>query len=387
MTVMTYLYISPRDPLIARDGRPFGSGQSNRMRCLDWFYPSVLAGSLRTMVGKSLGYQFDTDQVALLKNIEVAGPLPCRDNRLYAPAPLDCVIQRDPDRAIALRPAPLKDGEGTDLPEPGLQPCQMPTNVEEGFKPGTGPPFWRMDRIADWLADTDGRSCAVPPRVPLDVGNTDYLDPVRDQRVHVALDAATGAAREHMLFMSEGIVLPDGVGISARVKAPDGNAQALSGLDALHSFGGERRTARFQVTDHSQIWSCPEKVRQALKGGNLVRMILATPAVFAGGWKPGWLDEHLEGSPPGCRLRLRLMGACVDRWRPVSGWSLEPPRGPKAIRRLAPAGSVYFFEVADGEAADSLASLWLESVCDEEQARRDGFGLTLWGVWSPHQEG
>ncbi|MGB9618953.1 MAG: type III-B CRISPR module-associated Cmr3 family protein, partial [Armatimonadota bacterium] len=133
------------------------------------------------------------------------------------------------------------------------------------------------------------------------------------------------------------------------------------------------------------LWAIPEGIQQCLAEAKRVRMVLATPAFFTEGWKPGWLNGDLVGSPPGSSLRLKLVGACVERWRPVSGWSLEPPRGPKAIRRMVPAGSVYFFEVVEN-GASGLNSLWLESVSDEEQARNDGFGLALWGLWNPHEE-
>ncbi len=43
----TTLDITCRDPIVARDGRPFGRGQSTRMRSLTWPTPSLVAGSLR----------------------------------------------------------------------------------------------------------------------------------------------------------------------------------------------------------------------------------------------------------------------------------------------------------------------------------------------------
>jgi CRISPR-associated protein Cmr3 len=50
------------------------------------------------------------------------------------------------------------------------------------------------------------------------------------------------------------------------------------------------------------------------------------------------------------------------------------------VKRISPAGGVYFFEIAEGSAS-GLADRWLESVSDDEQDRRDGFGLAAWGVW------
>jgi CRISPR-associated protein Cmr3 len=126
---------------------------------------------------------------------------------------------------------------------------------------------------------------------------------------------------------------------------------------------------------------CPQSIRDALAKTTQVRLILATPAIFADAWKPGWLNEQLEGTPPGCSVKLKLVGVNNGRWKAVSGWSLAPPRGPKAIRRMVPAGSVYFFRVEKPGDAASLADLWLQPISDNDQARRDGFGLALWGTW------
>jgi CRISPR-associated protein Cmr3 len=103
-------------------------------------------------------------------------------------------------------------------------------------------------------------------------------------------------------------------------------------------------------------------------------MVLATPAIFKQCWKPDLQNGPLKD------CGLNLIGASLGRWKAVSGWSLAPPRGPKAIRRMVPAGSVYFFEVKQGD-AEKLAVRWLESVSDDEQERCDGFGLAIWGTW------
>ena len=78
----------------------------------------------------------------------------------------------------------------------------------------------------------------------------------------------------------------------------------------------------------------------------------------------------------------------MERWKPISGWGLENVIvGPKRVRRLVPAGSVYFFKIVPGSAAELLDKLWLHSVADDDQDRRDGFGLALWGLWNPQQGG
>ena len=128
-----------------------------------------------------------------------------------------------------------------------------------------------------------------------------------------------------------------------------------------------------------QVWACPPSLRSALASTNQITMTLATPAFFRDGWKPGWLDEQLTGSPVQDGPRLALVGVCIQRWRAVSGWSYKSG-GPKPIRRLVPAGGVYYFE-SDSKDNSALAGHWLKSVSDGEQERRDGFGLAVWGTW------
>jgi CRISPR-associated protein Cmr3 len=195
-----------------------------------------------------------------------------------------------------------------------------------------------------------------------------------------------------MLYETIGLDLnlkkyPEGIRMAARVSAENDFKNVLSTIDGFAPTGGKRRVSYWKVDDKPYAgWACPEKIRDALSLSSKVRMVLATPAIFSNGWYPDWIKEKgdfLEGTPPGVYqdIKLRLVSACTDRWKPLSGYSLEiKNRGFKALRRLVPSGSVYFFEVAEGNAKD-LTDLWLSSVSDEEQDRRDGFGLALWGIW------
>jgi len=401
-----HLTVTPRDPLVARDGRPFGAGQGTRMRSLSWPYPSVLAGSLRTLVGKRDGGHFDETLVEELKQLAVAGPLPLMNDTLYFPPPLDIIVRerggaRD---SYSLRPLRLPIGDGCNLPA-GLQPVLPPERLSSDFKPAATPPFWSCALMSHWLVDATGDAFAFPQpqknacensSTGASVWGPDLLGALpQDERVHVQMEEDSGAGREGGLFVTVGLDFwqkrtGNPLQMAARLELPERLSRWVETLDHLHPFGGERRLAHWKASsteDASQLWRCPQPIRSALPGCSKVRMLLTTPALFAGGWKPGWLDggsQKLEGVPPGSSVRLRLVGAAIQRWKPLSGWSLEAGRtGPKAVRRLTPAGSVYFFEVCEGM-PESLSELWLRPVSDLEQDRRDGFGLALWGPWKEH---
>ncbi len=394
-----YLCITPRDPLIARDGRPFGMGQGQRMRSLAWPYPSVSAGSLRTLLGKQADPDFSPDTVEALKALSIAGPLPMVDGSLFFPWPHDCLLREEKKRAcFAVRPVAIEEnaGEGCDLPG-GLRPVMLSHDAGD-FKPAKRQPaFWSRDRIVEWLLNASGSSFSPPPAE--DAKDKNFIDaPPQDVRFHIRMDPQTGAGKkEDAFFLTAGLdfsrkrhVKP--ICMSARVTANNGFSDILQDLDALHPIGGERRLAHWQNIGTDHPWKCPDSIRKALAGSDKVRMVLATPAIFSGDWKPGWLGSGtygLEGKPPGSNVRLSLVGVSITRWLPLSGWSLEKDEkrvlkpGPKPVRRLVPAGGTYFFEVAGGN-PEKLADYWLQSVCDDKQDQRDGFGLALWGIWDEH---
>lgn len=412
-----HLTITPHDPIIARDGRPFGIGQGIRMRSLDWPYPSVLAGSLRTMLGKMNGGFSGEDVDNLLKDllgICIAGPLPLKDKQLYLPIPKDILAKEDIKKfeAIPLRPADLRDSEVCDFPNSCLLPAMIPESYDD-FKPEKLPAFWSIKKMTEWLINPNGvnfiicrdlkekgddqdNGCNGKKKKEFWDNDPDFLEaPERDERVHTGIDAKTGAAavEEGLLFMSAGLDMSTtekggSIRLAARIETDNVFKEIIGKLNEIHPLGGERKLVHWSSANEPVGWQCPTEIPSKLEELNTgkIRMVLATPAIFSKGWLPGWLDsETLEGIPPRLKgdQKLKLISACTDRWRPISGWSVEAKsRGPKAIRRMVPAGSVYFFEAHNKEAASDLVkSCWLESVCDNPQDRKDGFGLAVWGVW------
>ena len=387
----TILELTPHDPLVARDGRPFGAGQGNRMRGLSWPLPSVFAGSFRTALVKAGSGDFSGDIPQRLMQIAVAGAFPVHGGELHLPAPNDAVAEPNENGTgikFLHRVIPQPITGGCDLPEDGLRPVMLSeSQAGEDFKPAEVPAWWPVGKYAQWLLGNEVRF------------DSSFLrSPLQETRDHVCLDAERGAAAEGQIFATAGLNvtrLPrfgvDGsmplherlaeITLSGRITIPDFETTLTIGqqFGIWHPLGGERRMVHWQRCQQAITgWECPPAIRDALKTATKIRMILATPAIFKDGWKPGWLTEGREGEQSG--VKLKLVGASNGRWKAVSGWSLAPPRGPKPIRRMVPAGSVYFLECEPGAAA-SLADRWLESVSDDPQERRDGFGLAVWGVW------
>jgi CRISPR-associated protein Cmr3 len=302
-----------------------------------------------------------------------------------------------------------EDG-GCDFPSRGLLPVAPELSAEEeDFKPKPGPSWWPLAAMTDWL---------VQKPVKFD---SQFLEaPTQEIRDHVQLDPATGAAEEGRIFGTAGLNLThlprhgvklsdrklpfqdrhQNISLSARVTFAETAHDYFDKVSTWHPLGGERRLVHWQSRgDVAPAWKCPTNVEDALakvKPGGGIRMVLATPGIFANGWLPTGIDPHtLEGRPVGDGPKLKLVGACISRWKAVSGWAYAPhaedngsrrivPKekpGPKAIRRMVPAGGVYFFELLEGDPRILATNGWLKPISDDPFDRRDGFGLALWGTW------
>ena len=92
------------------------------------------------------------------------------------------------------------------------------------------------------------------------------------------------------------------------------------------------------------------------------------------------------GEMPGISgLKVQLKAAAIDRWVGTSGWDLKV-KAPRAAKKAVAAGAVYWFEIIDDAPKDWAPKLWLQSICDGEQNRRDGWGLALIGLWHNEEE-
>ena len=407
-----YWRISPRDSLVSRDGRPFGAGQGNRMRGLPWLLPSVVAGAFRTALVKAdSDLDFSGNMPEELMKTSVAGMLPVAKNgdkqeqEIYLPAPCDSVWNEKSGKILKVQPRAFSEGEGVDFPagEQSLLPVMLSEKQSESeFKPRDVPAWWPASKFAQWLTED---------KTELDKNwfdNSFLKTAIQEMRDHVCIDPERGAAAESLLFATANLnttffprfgetgadktvsferrFAEASLALRTEVDDPKFNVQNFNGW---HPIGGERRMVHWEAddTETNKLWKCLDQVKIALTNATHVRMVLTTPAIFQNGWKPDWLDENLEGTPPGTNVKLKLVGICNQRWKAISGWSLAPPRGPKPVRRMVPAGGVYFFEVDEESDRDTtdLADAWLQPVSDSEQDRRDGFGLAIWGTWKPEK--
>jgi len=390
--------IEPRDPLIARDGRPFTADPGSRAKSLPFPFPSTTAGTVRTRYGFTQGDFNDEAQkqelIRTVKRIAVQGPLLVELSDAgeiqdwLLPAPADAVlIEADAKQAHIkqLVAPPLSEVMYTDLPDDLLPVCFASYDEIAKKKPlKDALRFWRREKFFDWLANPRDQQS-----VRLD--QLGHGGPVGESRVHVKIDPKTQAAEESFLYQTNGLEFNRRLNgkhlrLALAVRA---SVDALPGLAPL---GGEQRLSYWRAGDEYLSPTCPDDIRQAINNKKACRVVLLTPAHFREGFRPslsGWLLQARHGVTP------ELKAAAVGRPQVVSGWDYErtkeKPNGqPKPTRRLAPAGSVFFLKLdGDEQNIDQwIDAVWMNCVSDDDengnpdQTRLDGFGLAALGAWS-----
>ncbi|KEF33971.1 CRISPR-associated protein Cmr3 [Deinococcus sp. RL] len=400
----TILEITPLAPLLLRDGRPFaGGGEESRAHSLPLPLPHTLAGFVRTQMGEGRGLKWrDLSDDALHRELQALHntpirALPLRDETFMFPAPLNAVVEKPqakkPEEADEVRiyralPAELQEGEGTDAPD-GLSPLLLTDGdgnaPGEAFKPDGGYVYWPQEAMQTWLLG------GIPERLEQISG------PPTDERTHVAMNSETGTGDEGKLFTVNYRAFEQRRERTYHRWTLRVKTDLTGDVAPLGHLGGERRPVALRDCGNRGQWpnlSTFGELKAALENPGNTRLcfVLTSPALFAGGWKPGWLSRTPQqarahdgaGLPAGVRELMaggaRLVGAAVGRRVPVSGWSVRENR-PKAVRWAVPAGSVYFLEVPGAFDREKLLGAWLKPLSDDQDDQRDGFGCALWGVW------
>lgn len=400
----TVIEIIPLEPLMMRDARKFSRVPGVRARTLNEVPPSALSGTLRTMF-------FKHNEDLNLKKIAISGPLYRFQKRLFVPVPRDVAFYEDVQgklQACYYRPQVLQQGAGflgigNEFRHEDMWPAIAPKL--KGKPAQKVPAFVSMEWMAQYLAGSLTEEDWEEPLAywRANLQNLSDAEPnvlhflpglIKDERTHTAIEPGMNKAEEGRLFSTEGLVFPPGMSMVAQIK---GWQEQATWEDTVHSFGGKRRLAQFRTLDMPSFPKCPKSTRKALaltRERCFVQMVLATPAYFDRGWLPRWLDTDLitnerAESIVGKDVRLKLHWAILPRWTPISGWSY-PHQAEKSVRRMVPAGSVYFFEILEGDGGFLARESWLISVSDHNRRkgafdREDGFGLAMWGVWKPSE--
>lgn len=383
-------WLEPRDPLVFGDG---GRVPALMPRSAVALPPqATVAGLVRTAFLEAAG-DFSPESIQRVLGVRIRGPWLVKADadadQLWVPAPADLALAG----GELLRPKLLKLREAEGVSWPGSAPPAMVhlpsrgtgavgerATSNAGVKTEALPfPYWPLDAVIDWGLGADPVPRLQPHRL---LERSDVLPIQRESRVHVAIDPETQAALAEALFSSGGLRVDDGFRFALEVSIPPGEPLRVPALSGLKVLGGESRTVACSDSKEPLLpraESYEDRVTNYLraKPGELcLRVQLLTPGSF-GGWVPRW--------PAG--VGAPLLAVALDRHLAVSGWNLAAGKQ-RAVRRLVPAGTVYYLGPFNDRAAllETWRLLWGASLSEGDPGdpatflappAHDGYGIAL----------
>lgn len=204
---------------------------------------------------------------------------------------------------------------------------------------------------------------------------------VRDPRLGIGLDTESRSIESGLIYTTEGFAFnPPGSPFSATgfLVGIDG-AEGLLPETGFLRLGGDGRSASYRRVH----WRPPSQAPETLGQTGRFRLILQTHGLFERGWLPAGVTKDGDDFVLKTQgFEARLVCAAVSRREVVSGWNLLGWR-PKDAQRVAPAGSVYWFDRFTGSpgklAEWAAGGLWGETV--DVARRAEGYNRALVGNW------
>lgn len=375
--------LEPVDVLIPRGNRLFGGGVHGEAQMPPW--PSVFAGALasraladagrvaeitrapdraetilaETILAETLGADYGLTVLALARGDEALFPLPAD------------LIALEGRQLLPLSPRTFGE-QFPGVAMSGKLPAVAVLGAASRRKPLSGQ-WITAGGLAEHLKSrAPDPDCLVPSSCLWDT----------DPRLGIALDSGSRTAAESQIYTTDAVALRPGVRFVAGFA---GHALPSAGLVRL---GGDGRGARIEPAGQKLV-TVLEELGHPEPGWHGFRMILATPGLFPQDWlPPGVVTTSRRLAFEG--LVAELVCASVPRHEVVSGWDLAL-HAPKPARKVAPAGSCYWFRVIEGDTA-ALASLrkqglWplMEENSENTARRREGFNRVWFGAWQPEE--
>jgi len=201
-----------------------------------------------------------------------------------------------------------------------------------------------------------------------------------DPRLGIALDGQRRAAAEGQIYTAETVAMAKDCGFLVGVDGATGLLPAAG----LVRLGGDGRGAEIIPC----TFAMPEPDWRRIAEEKRFRLLLTTPGLFAEGWQlPGLTQSDGRWAWGGEGFSASLKAACVTRGEVVSGWDIAHYR-PKEALRVAPTGSVYFFDEFSGDIAALKAlteqGLWPLVENGDQSRQAEGFNNILIAAWPRH---
>lgn len=340
------------DTLFFRDGKPFTMGDDNWANGVFPPYPSVIFGALRSAFFSHhidvLKKANEPDDPTVKLHIRGIYFFDHKENKIYLPLPMDCVEKKNE-----------KKNEVSILPYVDLDKIKTSCPTQYALK-GTGDVetvyggLITSDLFKKYLTNSE-RSFSF-----IKISDKISIEP----KIGISIDKNSGTSEEGKLYRTGMNRLNE---LSLLIEFDDLDLPASGFL----KLGGEGRAVSYEIFS-SENFDLSFQIKDNYE---FFKLYLLTPAIFKNGWLPEWIDEKtLVGDYQG--LKLKLLTASIGKTISVGGFDMKA-RKPKPMHKAVPSGSVYYFELMEGEIKTAFKLLNQKAISDYYPEQ--GFGIAYVG--------
>lgn len=195
-----------------------------------------------------------------------------------------------------------------------------------------------------------------------------------EPKAGIGRDNKTGTSSDTGKLYRVALLRPVSVGGKTRVAIVVAFKHLYLPEEGVLRFGAEGKSVSYTSGKMPEIDITPLQQSES----NRFKLYLSTPAVFDKGWKASWMER---GDYNG--LQFTLLGASIGKPVSLGGFNLKE-RWPKQMHKAVPAGSVYYFELKNGQLRDHFAEMKAafhgKSIADSELCSAgEGNGIAYLG--------
>ncbi|NIA10562.1 MAG: type III-B CRISPR module-associated protein Cmr3 [Nitrospiraceae bacterium] len=350
------IQIDPLDTLFFRDGKPFTMGEDSWASGIFPPYPSVIYGALRSAyfsnhideLKKATTWNDPT------KNLKIKGihfSVKDEDANIYLPLPNDCVQRKgDGDNVVST----LRMDELADVKSSCPTRYVLKSTITE-----------KVESVSAGLIDITSLKkyleCTNDSFFPI-LKITDKV--LAEPKIGIGISNKTGTAEKGM-FYRVGMNRLDGLSLLIDFEGLDLPEEGMMKL------GGEGKAVYYKKPEEP----ISPPIYDSKVDGTMFKLYLSTPVIFKKGWLPEWMDEYdLIGEYKG--LKLKLLTASIGKTISIGGFDMKA-RKPKPMRKAVPAGSVYYFEIVEGDIQQAFEIFNQTAISDIDPEQ--GFGIAYVG--------
>ncbi len=360
-----FIRIKALDTLFFRTPRPFTAGVETWTDTIFPPYPRTVYGALRTYLIFERGdlkrfergeFEKELGTPNSYGNFKIKGPFLMRKDTIFFRTPLDTVIVND--RVKFLKFFKSK-------PEIMISDYEL----EGAF-------IWQKD---EKVGEPEGW-ISIQDMIKYLKGEDDFKYHKRDEfflpeaKVGIGRNIQTLTVKTGYLYRTNFTRMKENVYLGVEIEGVEPIKEK-----GLFQLGGERKSAIFEKMNRDPLEEL-KNLKPDLSN-RLFKLYFATPTIFENGWLPSWINkENMEGEYE--NVKVRLIACVVEKFQIVGGWDLNQ-KMQKPLQKAVPAGSVYYFEILDGDKDAVIEAFHLKNVSDEnyddERNKKEGFGLALVG--------